>query len=77
VIVMTLARVGSGTGPDVQRVAEIVERAGQRHVYAAGGVRDLDDVEALRTAGAAGVLLATALHSGKITAGDLMMIAGR
>jgi phosphoribosylformimino-5-aminoimidazole carboxamide ribotide isomerase len=77
VIVMTLARVGSGTGPDVQRVAQIVERAGKRHVYAAGGVRDRDDVEALRTAGAAGVLLATALHSGKITAGDLMMIAGR
>jgi phosphoribosylformimino-5-aminoimidazole carboxamide ribotide isomerase len=77
VIVMTLARVGSCTGPDVQRVAGVVARAGERCVYAAGGVRDRDDVEALRAAGAAGVLLATALHSGTITAGDLITIAGR
>jgi phosphoribosylformimino-5-aminoimidazole carboxamide ribotide isomerase len=77
VIVMTLARVGSSAGPDVQRVADIVGRAGKRRVYAAGGVRDRDDIDALRGAGAAGVLLATALHSGTITAGDLVMIAGR
>jgi len=77
VIVMTLARVGSSAGPDVLRIADIVGRAGKRRVYAAGGVRDRDDIEALRAAGAAGVLLATALHSGTITAGDLMMIAGR
>jgi len=74
---MTLARVGSCAGPDVLRVADIVGRAGKRRVYAAGGVRDHDDIDALRAAGAAGVLLATALHSGTITAGDLMKIAGR
>ena len=77
VIAMTLARVGSSAGPDVVRVADIVARAGKRRVYAAGGVRDGDDVEALREVGAAGVLLATALHRGTITAGDLTMIAGR
>jgi phosphoribosylformimino-5-aminoimidazole carboxamide ribotide isomerase len=77
VIVMTLARVGSCAGPDVQRVADIVARAGKRRVYAAGGVGDRDDVEALRAVGAAGVLLASALHAGTITAGDLAVIAGR
>jgi phosphoribosylformimino-5-aminoimidazole carboxamide ribotide isomerase len=77
VIVMTLARVGSGKGPDLKRIAEIVERSGSRRVYAAGGVRHAADVEALRAAGAAGVLAATALHAGTITAGDLEMIAGR
>jgi phosphoribosylformimino-5-aminoimidazole carboxamide ribotide isomerase len=40
-------------------------------------VRGRDDLQALRDAGAAGALVATALHDGKITAGDLVEIAGR
>jgi phosphoribosylformimino-5-aminoimidazole carboxamide ribotide isomerase len=69
VLVMTLSRVGAGEGPDLQRVAGIVARAGARLVYAAGGVRHLDDLEGLRAVGAAGALVATALHAGTITAG--------
>lgn len=76
VIVMTLGRVGSSEGPDVERVAGIVMRAEGRHVYAAGGVRNRADIEALHRAGATGVLVATALHAGKIKAGDLREIAG-
>jgi HisA/HisF family protein len=76
VIVMTLARVGSGEGPDLQRVAGIVARAGDRRVYAAGGVRNRADIEALHAVGASGVLIATALHSGTIKAGDLEEITG-
>jgi len=76
-IVMTLARVGSQEGPDLDRIANVVARAGGRRVCAAGGVRDWSDVEALRATGAAGVLVATALHTGKITAGDLEAIASR
>jgi len=76
-IVMTLARVGAGMGPDLRRVAETVAQAAGRAVYAAGGVRDVRDIEALGEVGAAGVLVASALHAGKITAGDLQKIAGR
>lgn len=76
VIVMTLARVGSGDGPDLERIASIVAAAGGRRVYAAGGGRDRADIEALHAAGAAGVLIATALHTGTIKAGDLQEIAG-
>ena len=47
-----------------------------RRVYAAGGVRNRADLEALRAAGAAGALVATALHAGTIKAGDLVEIAG-
>src|SRR5262249_36960196 len=36
VIVMTLARVGSGAGPDLARLAEISAMAGGRSIYAAG-----------------------------------------
>jgi uncharacterized protein related to proFAR isomerase len=76
IIVMTLGRVGSGAGPDFERVAGIVARAQGRRIYAAGGVRNRADIEALHNAGAVGALVATALHSGKIKAGDLGEIAG-
>jgi phosphoribosylformimino-5-aminoimidazole carboxamide ribotide isomerase len=77
VIVMTLARVGSGEGPDLDRLSEIVARAQGRAVYAAGGVRNADDLAAIQDTGAAGALIASALHAGTITAGDLIKIAGR
>lgn len=71
VIVMTLARVGSGTGPDLDRLASIKQRAGARRLYAAGGVRDAADLEALRDAGAAGILVASGLHDGRLSPADL------
>jgi phosphoribosylformimino-5-aminoimidazole carboxamide ribotide isomerase len=71
VIVMTLARVGSGAGPDLERLASIKQRAGARRVYAAGGVRHRADLEALHDAGIAGVLVASALHDGRLTSADL------
>ena len=77
VIVMTLDRVGSGGGPDVARLQDIASRAGSRRVYAAGGIRDRADLDRIRAVGAAGALVASALHAQKITAGDLKEIAGR
>ncbi len=70
-IVMTLARVGAEAGPDVDRVRAVVARANGRSAYAAGGVRDRGDLDALEACGAAGVLVATALHSGALSAHDL------
>ena len=71
VIVMTLTRVGVSAGPDFARVAQIVARAGDRRVFAAGGVRDADDLERLEAIGAAGALVATALHDGALIRADL------
>src|SRR5262245_42218399 len=71
VIVMTLARVGSGAGPDIGRLAEIHAAAGGRLVYAAGGVRNGDDLVALRRAGMTGALIASSLHDGTLTAAAL------
>ena len=71
VVVMTLARVGGGAGPDLPRVAAIKRIAGDREIYAAGGVRDSADLSALKTAGAAGALIATALHDGRVGKADL------
>ena len=63
---MTLARVGSGEGPDLARLRQIMAKNAGRQLYAAGGVRDLDDLKGLSDAGAAGVLVASALHDGRI-----------
>ena len=76
VIAMTLSHVGASQGPATAEIAAIVSRAGNRRVFAAGGVRDRADIVALHSAGAAGVLVATALHAGTIKAGDLEEIAG-
>jgi phosphoribosylformimino-5-aminoimidazole carboxamide ribotide isomerase len=66
VIVMTLARVGSGAGPDLVRLARIVAQVPGRAVFAAGGVRDEHDLAALLKSGVAGALVATAIHQGAI-----------
>ncbi len=71
VIVMTLARVGSGEGPDLARLSEVIARAGQREIYAAGGVRNAEDLRALSGIGAAGALIASALHQGTTAASDI------
>jgi phosphoribosylformimino-5-aminoimidazole carboxamide ribotide isomerase len=74
VIVMTLAQVGSGAGPDLKRFATIRSIAGERELYAAGGVRDTADLSALKAAGASGALIATALHERQIVGADLEVI---
>lgn len=71
VIVMTLARVGSGAGPDLDRLSAVRALASGRRLYAAGGVRDAGDLAALRDAGIAGALVATCLHDGQVTGSDI------
>jgi HisA/HisF family protein len=71
VIVMTLARVGSASGPDMNWLTTIKSRAANRQVYAAGGVRDANDLALLARAGIAGALVATSLHNGKLTGAQI------
>lgn len=76
VVAMTLAAVGAGRGPDLARVRKLRSAKPGGRIIAAGGVRDARDLEALAGAGAAGVLVATALHRRTIKAGDLERAAG-
>jgi phosphoribosylformimino-5-aminoimidazole carboxamide ribotide isomerase len=71
VIVMTLARVGSGAGPDLARLSEIQAKSAQRSIYAAGGVRDAADLAVLNGLGIVGALVATSLHDGRLTGADI------
>ena len=71
VIAMTLARVGGAGGPDSDRWAGLRARTPDHDLFAAGGVRGIDDLTRLRDAGVAGALIATALHRGTVTRRDL------
>jgi phosphoribosylformimino-5-aminoimidazole carboxamide ribotide isomerase len=76
-IVLDLARVGGGAGPDVGLVAEIRAAFPHLELLAGGGVRDLEDLRALGDAGAAGALVATALHDGVIGPPELAALHRR
>ena len=65
-IVLDLALVGSGAGPDVALIAELHRAFPDLELLAGGGVRTAEDLRALDAAGAAGALVATALHRGVI-----------
>ncbi len=71
VIVMTLARVGANSGPDMDRLEEVKRRAPDCMVYAAGGLRDARDLLRLKQSGVSGVLVASALHDGRLTGADI------
>jgi phosphoribosylformimino-5-aminoimidazole carboxamide ribotide isomerase len=66
VIVMTLDRVGAGSGPDLGAFARLRGLAPDRAWIGAGGVRDAADLRAAAAAGAAGWLVASALHDGTL-----------
>jgi len=72
IITMTLARVGSNAGPDFERLREILNAAGARKIYAAGGLRGRDDMARLQGMGVAGVLVASALHDRRLSPSDLL-----
>jgi phosphoribosylformimino-5-aminoimidazole carboxamide ribotide isomerase len=65
-LVIDLARVGSGSGPPLDAVAELAVSLPGVAIYAGGGVRGDADLRSLDAAGAAGALVATALHEGRI-----------
>jgi len=62
VIVMTLERVGSGAGPDLETMAQLHREAPATTLVGAGGVRSADDLARGREAGAGAWLVASALH---------------
>jgi len=62
VIVMTLERVGSGAGPDLETMAQFHRSAPATTLVGAGGVRSDDDLARGRAAGASAWLVASALH---------------
>ena len=71
IIVMTLERIGGDAGPDLDRISHIQSIAAGREIYAAGGVRGVDDLMKLEQAGVSGALVASCLHDGRLSAADI------
>ncbi len=69
VIVLDLARVGSGEGVNMAFLKAALNLG--LDVYVGGGVRGIQDLVELKALGASGALVATALHTGKISVADL------
>ncbi|MGD9510037.1 MAG: HisA/HisF-related TIM barrel protein [Geminicoccaceae bacterium] len=76
VIAMTLARVGAGGGPDLERLRALRGMSPGTRLYAAGGVRGADDLRALVELGCAGALVASALHDGRLGRVELASLVG-
>ena len=77
-ICMTLNNVGSNTEPDVARLQALQQlnlaRKKPANLFAAGGVRDTEDLLALKQLGVAGALVASALHNGKIKSTNVVQL---
>ncbi|MCB5184489.1 nickel transporter [Methylobacillus gramineus] len=74
VIIMTLQQVGSQAGPDFDRLKAFKQEHFHLNIYAAGGTRHLQDVMHLAQLEIAGVLVASALHHGSLSATELFKI---
>lgn len=75
IICMSLTSVGSAQGIDIERLRKLnAMNSLRKHpsaIYAAGGLRNLNDAKALIEFGIKGVLVATALHQKKLSAEDI------
>jgi phosphoribosylformimino-5-aminoimidazole carboxamide ribotide isomerase len=75
IIVMTLSRVGSGGGPDMELLLRWRAEIPAKQIFAAGGVRGGEDLLALAGAGISGVLVATALHEQRIGSPEIAAVS--
>ena len=66
IIVLDLARVGTGTGIDGERMGAVRRAVPGVNLLAGGGVRSAADLDELSSAGCDGALVATALLSGAL-----------
>ena len=67
-IVIDLARVGTGRGLDVDLLSRIHSASPRATLVAGGGIRGWNDLVQVSKAGCSAALVATALHDGRITA---------
>jgi len=74
VIVMTLNHVGAQQGVAIELLSLLSQRSQHHHLYAAGGVSNMEDIKLLERLGIHGALIATALHTQQINTAMLEAI---
>ena len=67
IIIMTLNRVGSNEGPDLGKLNGFCRQYPHKHFIAAGGIRNIADLQVLKQVGVQQALIASALHSGAVS----------
>jgi phosphoribosylformimino-5-aminoimidazole carboxamide ribotide isomerase len=76
-LLLDLGRVGTGCGVDVGLLESLRRRFPQIRLLAGGGVLTRSDLERMRETGCDGALVASAIHSGRVTAADLAALSQR
>jgi phosphoribosylformimino-5-aminoimidazole carboxamide ribotide isomerase len=76
VIVIDLARVGTGRGLDLELIARVRAATPGLTLLAGGGVSGREDLVQLADAGCDGALVASALHDGRLGANDVAAAHG-
>ena len=71
IIAIDLSQVGTSKGPNLVLCKKLKEKLNNKKIIYGGGIRNISDIRKLKDAGIYGVLIGTALHSGKITVDDL------
>src|SRR6476661_7111889 len=74
-VVLDLARIGTGCGTDLGLIEALRKRFPEVRLMAGGGVLARRDLDRMRDAGCDGALVASAIHAGTITAADLADLA--
>jgi phosphoribosylformimino-5-aminoimidazole carboxamide ribotide isomerase len=75
-LVLDIGRVGTGCGMDVGLLDVLRRRFSGLRLLAGGGVLTRRDLDRVRDVGCDGVLVASAIHAGRIGAGDVAALAG-
>jgi phosphoribosylformimino-5-aminoimidazole carboxamide ribotide isomerase len=75
VIILTLDGVGTGRGLPLHMYKRVIQRAPEISFYGGGGFSSRDELFALKKLNMAGLLVATALHEGRITKKDIEELA--
>ena len=74
-IVLELAAVGAGSGPATLETCQALrDFAPKVRLITGGGIRSIDDLATLKSAGIDGALVASALHDGSISGSDLQSV---
>jgi len=71
VILMSLAQVGANQGSNLELLARFKMYSENFNLYSAGGIRNIDDLNLLKTAGINGALIASALHGRQISSEEI------
>jgi phosphoribosylformimino-5-aminoimidazole carboxamide ribotide isomerase len=71
VIVMSLQNVGANQGANANLMQKMLTLASGKNIYAAGGIRHVEDLIALKNMGVHGALVATALHHKQLSADEI------